>query len=99
TGFKCDWSSDVCSSDLEKVFAEAGDSFNRNVQVSADSENTSSSKIQYKLQIHNVAILAPRQMTTLAVEVRDVDRAVNDLQSTVRSEERRVGKDTRERCR
>jgi hypothetical protein len=80
---------------IEQALSEAGDAFDRNVSTSSDAENTSGSKVQYKLSIQNIAALPPRQTTTLAVEVKDVDRAVGDLQGMVLSVGGRVMDTTR----
>jgi hypothetical protein len=80
---------------IEAAIATAGDSYNHNVSTSQDAENTSASKLRYIIQMHNVAILAPKQTTTLAVEVNDVDRAITDLTSSVNGLGGRVVDSTR----
>ena len=67
--------------EFEKAVAGAGDIISRAINRSADTENTIDSKVLVKLSIVAADRMAPRQTTMLAVEVRDVEAAVADVQA------------------
>src|SRR5260370_2014608 len=81
TRFKCDWSSDVCSSDLPKVFTSA-------VFENAD-VNTFGNGALHSLRELNGAVAQ--------VVVGDETTYETDHDAGGRSEERRVGKECRSR--
>jgi hypothetical protein len=64
---------------IDLAIAAAGDSLSRNVARSADTENTVDSKVQYKLSIVAADQLAPRETTTVGVEVGNVEKTLGDV--------------------
>src|SRR3989475_5428141 len=89
--FDCDWSSDVCSSDLPKLFA-AIPANNFGVQAIAQFGALELRGI-YAQQKGNV--VTDRVYTIGDVTTQPIDREARDLD--YRSEERRVGKECRSR--
>src|SRR5256885_8317551 len=82
TRLQGDWSSDVCSSDLESVFLDFG-----LVMVMTTVEIT-------RMKTKTSALFIPVVQMSLGVETEDV---FSRLGSVIRSEERRVGKECRSR--
>lgn len=64
---------------IDAALKKAGDVIARNVSRSQDTQNTVDSKVQFHVDLLDALALAPRQKTTLAVEVSDVSRATRDL--------------------
>src|SRR5205085_5800818 len=81
TRFDCDWSSDVCSSDLDEI---------------ALSENASLDGFMHKILGKGYFVLDQWQLEKLA-HVRRKARACYVTDGLPRSEERRVGKERRSR--
>ncbi|MBC7782431.1 MAG: DUF4349 domain-containing protein, partial [Burkholderiales bacterium] len=61
---------------IDAAIAGAGDSIGGDVTVSTDVANTLASKVQYKIALSSADQLPPREVTTLAVETRDVEESV-----------------------
>ncbi len=58
---------------LQAALAAVGDLVSRNVTRAADTENVTDSKVMFRTTLVSAARLKPRETTTLAVEVADVD--------------------------
>src|SRR5205085_4788747 len=93
TRFDCDWSSDVCSSDLweifQKMFEESGFEVYEHRESVIEFMQTEQQK---KAENRRLAVIE------LAERVRDRYWSVEekgDVEKTERSEERRVGKECR----
>src|SRR5207237_6228553 len=87
TRFKCDWSSDVCSSDLD-FFHEAGYLVGIVLQVAVHRDNHFAAReIKPRLERRRLAEISPQP--------HDVHAAVVLVDVGKRSEERRVGKEWR----
>jgi glycine cleavage system regulatory protein len=66
---------------LDKALAAAGDTISRSVERAASSDNTIDTKVRYQISLTSAEHLAPRETTTLAVELADVETAMGDIQS------------------
>jgi autotransporter-associated beta strand protein len=75
---------------VERALSDAGDSIQRQVVRSNDDQNTLDTKLQFKVGLHNAALLPPRENWTLAVECGDVDSAQADVLSAANSAGGRV---------
>jgi hypothetical protein len=70
---------------IEKALAAAGETYDRRVDTSADADNVTDAKVQFKLQFAQATALPPRQTDTLGVEVSDVDAASQSIQNDATS--------------
>jgi hypothetical protein len=66
----------------ERALAAAGDTLARNSSRATDTENTVDSKVRLQVSLVSARRLAPRETTTLALEVADVEKARGDLQAS-----------------
>ena len=66
---------------VEKLLGAQGETFARSATRSADTENTVDSKLRMQVTLINAARLAPRQSTTLGIEVPKVQPTLNDIES------------------
>src|SRR5260370_6655850 len=82
TRFKCDWSSDVCSSDLSAVVTGTGIATTSSVSISPASLNFGT--------VIEGATVAPKTIQVM-------NSGTGALHVSARSEERRVGKECRSR--
>lgn len=69
--------SDLAS--VQQALAAAGDVISRNAGRSTDVQNTVDSKVRLQVNLTNAALLAPRETTTIAIEVAEVDRAFGEI--------------------
>ncbi len=76
--------------EFEKTLSTAGDITSRNIMRSSDTANTVDSKVRYQIAVVSVDRIAPRQTTTLAVEVANVDTAMADVQATAAGDSARI---------
>src|SRR5207237_4871813 len=96
TRFKCDWSSDVCSSDLHRVDLGFKAYFGDGAQVVPPHDKGIVAEVNAVPLADLAAFLQPTLagVTTLG---RDADDAYLAAASKARSEERRVGRECRGR--
>ena len=66
---------------LDRATGEAGDVVSRSVVRSTDTQNTLDDKVRVSLTLTDADRLPPRETTTLGLEVKDVDRAKDQIQS------------------
>ncbi len=64
---------------IEKLIGTLGDLNSNAVQRSPDTTSTIDSKKRYDLTLFNAERLAPRETTTLAIELNDVDKAATEI--------------------
>ena len=60
---------------IDAALGAAGDTYSNNVQRAPESETSVDSKKRYLVSVFNAERLAPREVTTLGIELNDVDRA------------------------
>ncbi len=70
---------------VEKSLAAAGETVDQSVSTSANADNVTDAKVQYKLKIVAAATLPAREVHELAIEASDVDGAAQSLQNAVKS--------------
>lgn len=70
---------------VEKSLAAAGETVDRSVNTSANADNVSDAKVQFKLKIVAAATLPAREIHELAIETGDVDAAAQGLQNAAKS--------------
>ncbi|MEO6436567.1 MAG: DUF4349 domain-containing protein, partial [Tepidisphaeraceae bacterium] len=70
---------------LEKVLAGATQTISNQSAQSTDTENTLDSKVRLTLTVVPADQLPPRETTAMAVEIRDVEAAMADLQATAQT--------------
>jgi hypothetical protein len=75
---------------LEKALADAGQVVSRVSTRSTDTENTLDSKLRVQMTVIPADKLPARETTTLAVETRDVEAAMLDLQTAAAEKGARV---------
>ncbi len=68
---------------VEKTVADAGDTVSRSAQRSPDSENTLDTKVRLQISLMSADKLPPREVTSLTIEMNDVDGAMKELQDAV----------------
>src|SRR5690606_40782768 len=90
TRFSRDWSSDVCSSDLNELFQEAGKVRIQGFEAGLGANLLSATKHQLRLSV-NATILSSEVLEGALVDKDMFDGVVHNS----RSEERRVGKECR----
>jgi Flp pilus assembly protein CpaB len=79
---------------VSAAMTAAGDIFSRNVTRAADADNVVDSKVRWQVSLINQDQIAPRETTTLGIEVNNVDKtAAEFMQLATASKGRTVGSD------
>lgn len=66
---------------VDKAIADSGQTISRVITRSSDTENTLDSRVRVQLTLGPAEKLPPREMTTMSVELSDVEAAMGDLQA------------------
>jgi hypothetical protein len=70
---------------VEKALTASGVIHSRSVARSTDRQNSVDSKVRMQVQVSNISQLAPRQTTTLMLEVKDVEQRTAEVLSQAES--------------